>query len=176
MDSQLTPYQDIVNLIRQWEAKLELEDAPQIRKLREYDLQTLCSAITAIFVREDADTRLSTIDVVPLIIPPDQIFDLLMPCLFDERSSVRWATCKTLRRYPDARMILTIVKLLQEDKNPSVRVLAADLLCEFGDEQALDALSYAATHDVDKDFEGRSVAEAAREAIDSIHERATKQG
>ncbi len=73
--------------------------------------------------------------------------------------------------YPEPQIILTLVHLLEQDDNPTVCFMAADLLCEFGDEQALAALMKVAENDTGKDSEGRPVADAVREAIASIQER-----
>ena len=172
MDSQLYSYRDIINLLQKWEKGLEQEQAPEILALRHYDLQTICEAISAIFAFAEADLRLTAIDALPHIVPRQMITGLMIPCLSDPRSSVRWTACKLFQRYPDPQVIPYLIDMLQMDDNPTVRFTAADLLCEFGDERAIAALSEAAETDTGRDYEGRTVAEAAREAIASIRERA----
>jgi HEAT repeat protein len=172
MDNQLYPYRDIAKLLQKWEKGLELEDAPEILELRQYDLQILCDAISAIFMFAEADLRLTAIDALPHLVPPKIMTALLIPCLSDPRSSVRWSACKVFQRHHDPEIIPLLIDLLQQDDNPTVRFLAVDLLCEFGDERALTALLHAAEKDTGRDYEGRAVAEAAREAIASIQERA----
>jgi hypothetical protein len=55
--------------------------------------------------------------------------------------------------------------------NPTVRYAAAGALALNGDETAIDALTYIVQHDTGKDFEGFSVADAARDALEQIHSR-----
>jgi HEAT repeat protein len=64
-----------------------------------------------------------------------------------------------------------MIQVLENDENPHVRVVAADVLCEIGDAKALPALAHAAEQDTGKNYEGRTVAQAAREAIATIEER-----
>lgn len=171
MDSQLYPYRDIIRLLQKWENGLELEQAPELPALRQYELQTLCDAISTIFAFADADLRLTAIDALPYLVPREIMTGLLVPCLADPRSSVRWTACKVFQRYPDPQIVPHLIEMLQRDENPTVRFMAADLLCEFGDERALPALTQAAETDTGQDYEGRTVADAAREAIASIQER-----
>jgi|WetSurMetagenome_2_1015567.scaffolds.fasta_scaffold401631_2 hypothetical protein len=171
MDSHLYPYRDIVRLLQEWEKGLEKEESPEILELRGYELKTLCEALSAIFAFAETDLRLTALDALPHIVPRQEMSNLLVGCLSDPRSSVRWTACKIFQRYPDPQAIPIFIRLLEQDDNPTVRFMAADLLCEFGDERALPALVYAIENDSGKDYEGRSVAEAAREAILSIQER-----
>ena len=171
MDSHLYPYQEIVKLLKKWEKDLEQENAPELLALRQYDVKTVCETVSAIFTLAEADLRLTALDALPYIVPREEMTGLLLSCLSDPRSSVRWTACKLFQRYPDPQITPSLIHLLETDDNPTVRFMAADLLCEFGDERALPALLNAADNDPGKDYEGRAVADAAREAIVSIHER-----
>jgi hypothetical protein len=171
MDSHLYPYRDIVKLLQSWEKGLEQENAPELKALRQNNVKTICDAVSAIFMFAEVDLRLTTLDALPYIVPREELTSLLIACLSDPRSSVRWTACKILQRYPDSEVIPTLIHLLEQDDNPTVRFMAADLLCEFGDERALAALANAVENDSGRDYEGRAVADAAREAIDSIQER-----
>jgi HEAT repeat protein len=171
MDSPLYQYSEIVKLLQKWEKSLEQENAPELLALCKYDETSLCDAISTIFMFAEADLRLTALDALPYIVPPGRLTGLLLNCLSDPRSSVRWTACKLFQRYPDPQIIPILIQLLEQDDNPTVRFMAADLLCEFGDERALPALSNAVENDPGKDYEGRMVAEAAREAISSIQER-----
>jgi HEAT repeat protein len=171
MDSQLYPYREIINLLEKWEKEFEQEQSPEILALRQYDDITICEALSAIFMFAEADLRLTALDALPHIVPRERMTGLLIQCLGDPRSSVRWSACKLFQRYPDPQIIPVLIQLLEQDDNPTVRYMAADLLCEFGDEQALAALTQAAAADAGRDYEDRAVADAAREAIASIRER-----
>jgi HEAT repeat protein len=177
MDSHLYPYREIIKLLQKWEKDLEQENATELLALRQYEVKTICEAVSAIFIFGEVDLRLTALDALPYILPREEMTRLLLSCLSDPRSSVRWSACKLFQRYPDPQIIPSLIHLLETDENPTVRFMAADLLCEFGDERALPALSNAAGHDAGKDYEGRAVADAAREAIASIQERtkATRQ-
>ncbi len=177
MDSHLYPYREIVKLLQKWEKDLEQENAPELLELRQYDLKTICETVSAIFMFAEAELRLTALDALPYIVPREEMTGLLLSCLSDPRSSVRWSACKLFQRYPDPQITPTLIHMLETDENPTVRFMAADLLCEFGDERALDALLNAAENDPGKDYDGRPVADAAREAIASIQERmkATRQ-
>jgi hypothetical protein len=171
MDSHLYPYREIVKLLQKWEKDLEQENAPELLALRQYDVKTICETVSAIFMFAEADLRLTALDALPYIVPREEMTGLLLSCLSDPRSSVRWSACKLFQRYPDPQIIPSLIQMLETDENPTVRFMAADLLCEFGDERALPALLNAAENDPGKDYEGRAVADAAREAIASIQER-----
>ena len=171
MDSHLYPYRDIVKLLQKWEKGLERENAPEIQKLRQFEVKTLCDALSDIFAYAETDLRLTALDALPFIVPAQEMTGLLIGCLSDPRSSVRWTACKIFQRCPDPEAIPNLIHLLEQDENPTVRFMAAELLCEFGDERALAALSNVVENDSGKDYEGRTVAEAAREAINSIQER-----
>jgi HEAT repeat protein len=171
MDSHLYPYREIVKLLQQWERGLEQENAPELSQLCQYEVKTLCEAISAILMIAETDLRLTALDALPYIVPREMMTDLLVGCLSDPRSSVRWTACKLFQHYPDPQIIPNLIYLLGQDDNPTVRFMAADLLCEFGDESALPALANAVDNDPGKDYEGRAVADAAREAIASIQER-----
>ena len=171
MDSHLYQYLEIVELLQKWEKDLEQENSPELRALRQYDEKTLCDAVLAIFMFAETDTRLTALDALPYIVPRREMTGLLIHCLSDPRSSVRWTACKLFQRFPDPEIIPSLIQILEQDENPTVRFMAADLLCEFGDERALAALANAADHDMGKEYEGRAVADAAREAISSIQER-----
>jgi HEAT repeat protein len=171
MDSHLYPYREIVRLLQKWEKDLEQENAPELHALCQYDVKTLCESVSAIFRFAEPDLRLTALDALPYIVPREEMTGLLLRCLSDPRSSVRWSACKLFQRYPDPQIIPSLIHMLETDENPTVRFMAADLLCEFGDERALPALLNAAENDTGKDYEGRAVADASREAIASIQER-----
>jgi HEAT repeat protein len=171
MDSHLDPYREIVNLLQKWEKDLEQENAPELLALRQYDVKTVCEILGAIFTFAEADLRLTALDALPYIVPPEEMTGLLLTCLSDPRSSVRWTVCKLFQRYPDPQITPSLIHMLETDENPTLRFMAADLLCEFGDERALPALLNVSEKDPGKDYEGRAVADAAREAIASIQER-----
>jgi HEAT repeat protein len=171
MVDSLAPYADIVQLLRQWENDLQSREASQIEHLRQYDETVLAEAMSAILVHADDDIRLTAIDILPEIFSQDQLIDLLLPCLSDPRSGIRWTICKLFQRYHDLRVIPAVIDVLRNDENPHVRVVAVDVLCELGDASAIPALLEAIKFDTGRNYDGRTVADAAREAVASIEER-----
>ena len=113
-------------LLRQWENNLQPQEAPQIKRLREYDETVLAEAMSAILVHAEDDIRLKAIDILPEIFSQDLLIDLLLPCLSDPRSGIRWTICKLFQRYHDLRVIPAVIDVLRNDENPHVRVVAVD--------------------------------------------------
>src|SRR6186997_423200 len=109
MVDSLAPYADIVQLLRQWENDLQSREASQIEHLRQYDETVLAEAMSAILVHADDDIRLTAIDILPEIFSQDRLIDLLLPCLSDPRSGIRWMICKLFQRYHDLRVIPAVI-------------------------------------------------------------------
>ena len=171
MDNQLESNSKIVRLLRQWGEGLEQSDACEIETLRQYDVETLKGALSFIFCSGNAQIRIYAIDAMPSIVPRDVMIELLLPRLHDERVIIRWKSCKMFQRYPDPRVRIPLMELLQKEKNPDTRVIAAEILGKIGDEQAISVLSNAVKNDKGKDFEGRTVTTTARAAIAEIKVR-----
>jgi hypothetical protein len=81
------------------------QDAPELLAIRQYDQRIICDAVAAIYAYADAEIKLVAIEALPYIVPPNEIYELLLPCLFDDRSSVRWTAGRLFRKYPDQRLI-----------------------------------------------------------------------
>jgi len=171
MDHHPEPNSEVVRLLRQWGDGPECDDACEIEVLRQYDVETLKGALSLIFCSGNAQIRIYAIDSMPHIIPREVMIELLLPCLHDERTFIRWKSCKMFQRYPDPQAMVPLMELLQEEKNPDTRVIAADILGKIGDEQAISVLSKAVKTDKGKDFKGRTVATTARTAIAEIKAR-----
>jgi HEAT repeat protein len=144
---------------------------PEISALREYDVQYITGAMLAILAHVESDARTYVIDALTYLVPRDVMIDLLLPCLSDPSPEIRWSVCEAINGNPDPRVVLSLVKVLQDDDDPDVRVVAVEALSSVGDERALPALAYAEKHDKGKDYEDRTVANAAREAIAAIRKR-----
>jgi hypothetical protein len=89
------------------------------------------------------------------------------------RAPVDWKTaiCDELACFHDLRAVRMLCSVLLTASNPNVRYAAAEALAINGDETAIEALTYTEQHDTGKDFEGFSVADAAREALQQVHLR-----
>lgn len=171
MNNQLEPNSEIVRLLRQWGEGQGQSDACEIEALRQYDVEILKGALSLIFHSGNAQIRIYTIDAMPHIIPQDIMIEWLLSCLYDNRTFIRWKSCKMFQRYPDPRAKTPLQELLQKEKNPDTRVIAAEVLGKIGDKQAILVPSNVAKNDKGKNFEGRTVATTARAAIAEIRAR-----
>lgn len=92
----------------------------------------------------------------------------VLPLLDHPDQSLRWHVCGLLHDFGDERAVPNLAKVLLEDPEPKVRIVAAWALEKHGDLRALPALHHAADTDTGADWEGRTVADAARGAIERI--------
>jgi HEAT repeat protein len=124
-----------------------------------------------ILAQANAAMRFAAMDALRFVAPDDVVAELLLPYLNDANSNVRWTICDLLFRNSDSRVILPLVRVLLEDTDSNVRLMAAEALVMIGDARAIPALEYAAAHDLGKDYEDRSIADTAREALLAIQAR-----
>ena len=171
MNHHLEPYTDIVNLLRRWGDGFKDQKAPEILALRQYDVEQITKAMSAILAFAEEEIRFHAVDAIPNLVSDDVVIDLLLPYLDDPNPILRWVLCELFSGFPDSRVVLPLAKLLEEDVDPNVRVVAAEALFRVGDERAIPALVYAAEHDDGKDFEDRTVSYAARQALAAIEKR-----
>ena len=171
MNVHLEPYSEILTLLSRWGIGSKDAKGLEILALRKYDVHHLINAMSAILIYADTDVRFYGIDALPYLVPSEAVIDLLIPCLSDPSPDIRWTVCEALHDYPNPKVVLPLVKVLQEDENSDVRLVAAEALYAVGDERAIPALAYAEKHDKGKDYEDRTVAHAARQAITAIEKR-----
>jgi HEAT repeat protein len=171
MNLHLEPYNDIVNLLRRWGDGFKDQNAPEILTLRQYDAEQITKAMSVILTFAEEEIRFHAVDAIPNLVSGDVVIDLLLPYLEDPNPMLRWVLCELFPGFPDPRVVLPLTKLLEDDVDPDVRVVAAEALFRVGDERAIPALAYAAEHDDGKDFEGRTVSYAARQALAAIEKR-----
>jgi HEAT repeat protein len=171
MANQIQANSEIMKLLRQWGDGTESGDAYEILAIRKYDVETLRAALSSIFLSGNTQIRIYAIDAMPYILPREGIIQLLIPCLQDERVAIRWKSCQMLQRYPDRRATIPLMEVLRKEKNPDIRVVAADALGRIGNAEATTVLTDALKNDKGRDFEGRTVAKTARLAIAAIKER-----
>lgn len=99
---------------------------------------------------------------------PHRAVDLILPLLGHEEPNVRWCICGLLTNCGDHRATESLTKVLLNDPAPHVRLVAANALEQIKDPASLPALRHAADNDKGENREGRTVAEAARKAIERI--------
>jgi HEAT repeat protein len=171
VNEQLLPYADIIALLQQWSANHKQRHAPELIALQQIDQARLATALRLILADAEKGIQFSVVDALPSILPVSIMTGLLVPYLRDPHSDLRWTLCELFHAYPDPRAVLPLAQVLLEDTDPDVRCVAAEALSAVGDERAIPALCYASTHDTGKDYEDRSIADAAREALTAIQQR-----
>ena len=90
---------------------------------------------------------------------------LLLQLLQDKESGVRWFICGIVHDFGDIRALPDITQLLRSDPAEEVRLLAAHTLRRIGDLDEIATLLWTTQHDTGTDWEGRSIAFGALEAI-----------
>jgi hypothetical protein len=80
----------------------------------------------------------------------------------------RYRLLKLLGGCATEEIIPSIIQILKEDTEPSVRYIAALTLGYIGDTSALAALEWSAENDEGENYEGSSIASAAKASIREI--------
>lgn len=93
---------------------------------------------------------------------------MLLPFFDSADAEVRYHLSGLAGDYGDAQLVEPLIRVLQTDSVPENRHLAAFSLGKLGDKRAIPALEHARLHDKGEDFEGRTVASAATEALERI--------
>ena len=99
---------------------------------------------------------------------------LLLAFLNDPDHIIRSEVCGRIYNYGYIyhenfeEAVLPLTDILRHDPEVSVRLIATDALAKLGDKRAIPALQWAQEHDDGKDWEGRSVKDAAFEALEGI--------
>ena len=129
---------------RNWlEVSNQLKLLPQSKTklflLEPEDWHTAFSLALRMLVEADFQHKWEITKLLPLF--GDEIIEPLCNLALDEtiEVEVRWFICKVLGKFPDRRVILTLVKLLQQTTNSELTTIAEKTLIEIGD-RAVDAL------------------------------------
>jgi len=101
--------------------------------------------LTSVFIKGASDAcdgvRLTSIrNLSELEIQTPYVFNCLLDAMNDPLNEIRRYACLGLQRYPSSEAIDIIVKVLQSDKDISIRSLAADSLSNMEDNKAFVAL------------------------------------
>jgi len=92
----------------------------------------------------------------------------ILPLIRFADPALRQHVCGLLGNCNDDLAIDPLVERLQKDESVDVRIAAAYALGKIGNKRALKVLNWAKDHDFSADFEGRTVSEISRMAIDEI--------
>ena len=143
------------------------EREESITTLKALDRDTLIRELGGLLDSRDPESRSEASEAL-LLIDADQTIDRVLPLLTDPVSAVRWNTWGLLHDFGDRRAIPLLVRVLLDDSETDVRLMAAYVLEEIGDHSALSALRQVSESDDGTDHEARRVRDAASEAIERI--------
>lgn len=169
MSKEFPGRQYIISLLRSWENKDAREKI--LNELRSFDREKLMGTLDDLLYDRDPYLQSYAIAVL-MTLDRQRGIGLLLPLLNAPEAGLRWFICDLLVDDGDERAVEPLIRVLLEDPDGSVRLMAAVALRHIGDSRAIPALQHAMNHDVGTDEEGRRVDEAAKEAIDAILSRA----
>lgn len=114
----------------------------------------------------DPDSRGHAAEAL-LRINREEAIELVLHLLTDPDPGVRWHLCGLMYDRGDHRATNGLVSVLLHDTETFVRLIAADALGKIRAPAAIPALQDAA-HNDNAEWQGRTVADAARKAIERI--------
>jgi len=165
--------QYIISLIRGWIDKNTRDKI--LNEMRSLDREKLMDVLNSLLYDSDPYLQSYAIDVL-MALDRQHAVSLLLPLLNASEAEMRWFICDLLADDGDERAIEPLIKVLLEDPDDSVRLMAAVALRHIGDTRAIPSLEYAMNHDKGADEEGRRIDKAAKEAINAILSRARPSG
>lgn len=147
--------------------------AVAIAKLRAFERQETMRELGELFAHENQDTVCDAARIT-MMLDSKQGTKAVVSLMKHPSGTVRWCACSLFHDYAsacdlgDGVVLKELVNALLADQKDNVRLMAADALGNIGDLAALPALQHAAENDKGEDWEGRTVADAARRAIERI--------
>lgn len=144
-----------------------------ITQLRSLDPVTTKEQLRALLTETNPDLVCDAADVM-MMIDSKQGVEFILPLSNHPSGTVRWCFCTLLHDYvtaydsSDKRIAKLLLELLLRDPEDNVRLVSAKALGRIADPSSLSALQHAADNDKGADWEGRTVADAARRAIERI--------
>ena len=109
-----------------------------------------------------------------LEVDKDRGINLVLPLLTDSDTEMRFNAAGLLSAFPHDRSVESLIRVLQDEPNGTVRHIAAFALGKIGNPLALSALRRTQADDDGTDFEGHPIRQIAAEAIEDIVARQTK--
>jgi HEAT repeat protein len=138
-----------------------------VSTLQALDRGAVVDELSRLLGSPDPESRCDAAEAL-LRIDAHRTIELVLPLVADASGVVRWHTCGLLHDFGDQRAIPWLVRVLSDDPEADVRLIAAHALEEIGDHRALAALRQASQSDDGEDYEGRRVRDKAAEAIQKI--------
>ena len=160
--------QHIISLLRDWENKAARDKI--LSEIHLFDKEKLIDILNSLLYDPDPYLQSYAIDVLR-VLDKQRALILLLPLLNTPEAGLRWFICEILADDGDERAVEPLAKVLLEDPDGDVRLMAAVALRRIGDSRAIPSLQFAMNHDKGTDSEGRRVDKAAKEAIDAILRR-----
>jgi HEAT repeat protein len=157
--------QYLTSLIRGWENKGARDKI--LNEIRSLDREKMIGVLNDFLFDSDLYLQSYAINVVR-VLDKQRSIDLLLPLLDTANAGVRWYICDLLSDDGDERAVEPLIKVLRDDPDGGVRLMAAAALRHIGDARAIPALRYSIEHDSGADDEGREVKRVAKEALESI--------
>jgi HEAT repeat protein len=145
-----------------------------IAELRRLGPAQLRDALAGLLSADDPELRCQAALAAVLTGIPDAQ-TLILPLLEDASSTVRWHTCGLLYDHGDERAVEALVRRLESDTDPQVRVIAADALGEIGSPAAVPALKEAVARDHEVDQLGFTPSGSAQAALAAIESAAARR-
>lgn len=170
MPKEFPGRQYIISLLRGWENKDAKDRDKVLNEMRSFDREKLIDTLNNLLYDPDPYLQSYAIDVLRAL-DKQRALSLLLPLLNAPEAGLRWFICDLLVDDGDERAVEPLTKVLLEDPDGGVRLMAAVALKHIGDTRAIPSLQYAMNHDMGTDEEGRPIDKAAKEAIDAILSR-----
>jgi HEAT repeat protein len=151
--------------------ELDTRASLQARKeLQAIDRDVVLKVVESLLSNDSSDLRANAAEALLRLDPYENLPKVLV-LLDDVDETVRWFVCGLLHDFGDTRAAPRLSKALAEDSSALVRLTATYALAKMGDRMSLPALRKAVEFDRGQDYEGRTVKDAAAEAINEINRR-----
>jgi HEAT repeat protein len=162
----------IIDLFRRLHTSPE-EHAAALTRFRTFEPTETVDRLSEFLADSDINVVGDAANMI-MMIDPMRGTALILPLMRHSKDTVRWCACRLFAGYgrsydrtnEDVRR--AIENVLLTDSADDVRLMAAEALGSISHPAAVTALQHAADNDKGADWEGRTVADAARKAIERI--------
>jgi HEAT repeat protein len=138
----LESYNDRINEIKSLDRKLTIEILESLLSDANDDLRTHAGEVLL-----QIDAKETLVSVLRLLKDPSE--------------TTRYNITDWLTLYPDERALESLIEVLMNDPDPSVRANAAVALGEIKNPRAIPALEWVVAHDFESNFDGEAVSSIA---------------
>lgn len=163
MDRPVPDAEQLRRLLRDVISRDASISQPAIQSLREMERERLFSTLVDLLRAGNLSVYRAFAGM--LEVERARAVTTLVSLIEDANEHVRYNVCGYLGDVGDERVVEPLARRLLRDPSDEVRLLAAFSLGKLASRRALAALRHARTHDNGRDYEGRTIREAAHEAI-----------